>query len=85
MAWRRRTDSRVTERMKARTRAARPAYWAPMTDASPGRVSATGRVLGEVPPGTEPAPGFTVGNRDEAFPPGVRPRPGVGTDPLPPR
>ena len=74
-------DSRVTDRMKARASAPSPTYWAPATDASAGRVSATGRVGGcppwFAPEGTPREDGSSVGNSEEAFPPGLR------VDPLP--
>lgn len=69
-------DSRVTDRMKATASAPSPAYWAPVTDASAGSVSATGRLRG-CPPwfaagGTLPEDGLSVGNSEDAFPPGLR-------------
>lgn len=71
-------DSLVTNRTNARASAPSPAYWAPITDAPAGSVSATGRVRGDVrsDPGAD---GFSAGNSDEAFPPGLR----DAGDPLP--
>lgn len=72
-------DSLVTDRTNARASAPSPAYWAPITDMSPGSVSATGRVRGTVWPEVLPADGFSVGNSEEALPPGFR----DAGDPLP--
>jgi hypothetical protein len=69
-------DSRVTDKMKATASAPSPAYWAPVTDASAGSVSATGRLRG-CPPwlaAEDPLPedGASVGNSEDAFPPGLK-------------
>lgn len=73
-------DSRVTDKTKARARAARPAYCAPITDASAGSASATWRVRELLSPdtvGRAPEDGLSLGNREEALPPGF------SADPLP--
>lgn len=73
-------DSRVTARTKARARAARPAYCAPITDASAGSASATWRVRALPWPdrvGREPEDGLSLGNSEDALPPGF------SADPLP--
>jgi len=59
--------------MKATASAPSPAYWAPVTDASAGSVSATGRLRG-CPPwfaAEEPEDGLSLGNSPDAFPPGL--------------
>lgn len=57
--------------MNAIASATRPAYWAPSSDASPGSESASERIR-EVPPRPLLPDGLRVGNRDEAFPPGLK-------------
>jgi hypothetical protein len=76
-------ETRVTARMKATTRAARPASWAPAIGAPSGRAEALAAwrafaLKAALELGLGVRDGLSVGNRPEALPPGLSVEPAVG-------